>query len=241
MGITVQQVGVLTCASRLCLRSLTRHRQLLDVELYCNQLLQVLELIYKKCHGKSPAVVGHLKQCYSYFRTAAIKYETRQQSSSTTGLQLQQPTVAAVTSPPLPSLRPHHGTFPAINAGECNVGRRGRSWESIRSSVYRHHGLQVRDHGRMVMLGLHRHRGRRARASPSLRASRSGFTVTAGVTCGRHHHDDGAGTRTSYFTIGRVPLLELRSDRKRPSRAPVTVPAVARYWSQELTDPGTQN
>ena len=100
MGITVQQVGVLTCASRLCLRSLTRHRQLLDVELYCNQLLQVLELIYKKCHGKSPAVVGHHKQCYSYFRTAAIKYETRQQSSSTTGLQLQQPTVAAVTFPP---------------------------------------------------------------------------------------------------------------------------------------------
>jgi len=61
MGITVQQVGVLTCASRLCLRSLTRHRQLLDVELYCDQLLQVLELIYKKCHGKSPAVVGHHK------------------------------------------------------------------------------------------------------------------------------------------------------------------------------------
>ena len=180
MGITVQQVGVLTCASRLCLRSLTRHRQLLDVELYCNQLLQVLELIYKKCHGKSPAVVGHHKQCYSYFRTAAIKYETRQQSSSTTGLQLQQPTVAAVTSPPpFSSLRPHHGTFPAINAGECNVGRRGGSWESFRTSVYRHRGLQVRASPPPwapgvgfavtvgVALGLHRHRGRHARASPS--------------------------------------------------------------------------
>ena len=65
---------MLTCASRLCLRSLTSHRQLLDVELYCNQLLQVLELIYKKCHGKSSAVVGHHKQCCSYFGTAAIQY-----------------------------------------------------------------------------------------------------------------------------------------------------------------------
>ena len=57
MGITVQQVGVLTCASRLCLRSFSIHRQLLDIELYCHQPLQVLDLIYKKYHGKSPAVV----------------------------------------------------------------------------------------------------------------------------------------------------------------------------------------
>ena len=48
---------LLTCASRLCLRSFSRHRQLLDIELYCNQPLQVLDLIYKKYHGKSPAVV----------------------------------------------------------------------------------------------------------------------------------------------------------------------------------------
>ena len=51
MGITVQQVGVLTCASRLCLRSFSIHRQLLDIELYCHQPLQVLDLIYKKYHG----------------------------------------------------------------------------------------------------------------------------------------------------------------------------------------------
>ena len=89
--------------------------------------------------------------------------------------------------------------------------------------------------------GLRRHRGRRARASPSPWASRSGFTVTAGVTRGRHHHDDGAVTRASYFTIGHVPFLAFRSDRYRPSRAPVSVPAVARFRSQELTDPGAQN
>ena len=89
MGITVQQVGVLTCASRLCLRSLTRPSKLLDVELCWTQLRQVPELLYKKCHGSSPAVVVHHKHCCSYFGTAAIKHETRQQSSSTMGLQLQ--------------------------------------------------------------------------------------------------------------------------------------------------------
>ena len=57
MGITVQQVGVLTCASRPCLRSFSTHRQLLDIELYCHQLLQVQDLIYKNYHGNSPAVV----------------------------------------------------------------------------------------------------------------------------------------------------------------------------------------
>ena len=55
---------------------------------------QVPELIYKKCHGSSPAVVVHHKHCCSYFGTAAIKHETRQQSSSIIGLQLQQPTAA---------------------------------------------------------------------------------------------------------------------------------------------------
>ena len=57
MGITVQQVGVLTCASRLCLRSFSIHRQLLDIELCCHQPLQVLDLIYKNYHGNPPAVV----------------------------------------------------------------------------------------------------------------------------------------------------------------------------------------
>ena len=120
MGITVQQVGVLTCASRLCLRSLTRHRQLLDVELYCNQLRQVLELIYKKCHGNSPAVVNHHKHCCSYFGIAAIKHEARQQSSSIIGLQLQQPTAATgsyskglqLPSLPLPPFSGHSTAHP---------------------------------------------------------------------------------------------------------------------------------
>ena len=48
---------LLTCASRLCLRSFSIHRQLPDIELYCHQPLQVLDLIYKNYHGNSPAVV----------------------------------------------------------------------------------------------------------------------------------------------------------------------------------------
>ena len=90
MGTTVQQVGVLTCVSRLCLRSLTRPSKRLDVELRWIQLRQVPELIYKKCHGSSPAVVVHHKHCCSYIGTAAIKHGTRQQSSSVIGPQLRQ-------------------------------------------------------------------------------------------------------------------------------------------------------
>ena len=143
-----------------------------------------------------------------------------------------KPAVAAVTFPPPLSLRPCHGASSAINAGNAtwgDVGDRGN------------HSGRVSTDTAVCKHGLHRHRGRRAWASPSPWASHSGLTVTAGVTHGRHHHDEGAETRASYFTIVRVPLLELRSDRKRPSRAPVTVPAVARYWSQELADPGTQD
>ena len=71
MGITVQQVGVLTCASRLCLRSFSIHRQLLDIELYCNQPLQVstrtdLQEVPRQipCRGvTSQAVLESLQDC----------------------------------------------------------------------------------------------------------------------------------------------------------------------------------
>ena len=64
-GVTLPS-ALLTCASRLCLRSLTRPSKLLDVELCWTQLRQVPELLYKKCHGSSPAVVRHHKHCCSY-------------------------------------------------------------------------------------------------------------------------------------------------------------------------------
>ena len=79
-----------------------------------------------------------------------------------------------------PLLRPFHGASSAINAGECNVGRRGGSWGSIRANVDRHRGLQVQrgtgtfgtQHGSNRRGygngdGHHRHGGRRARAPPS--------------------------------------------------------------------------
>ena len=178
---------VLTCASRLCLRSLTRHRQLLDVELHWNQPRQVPELIYKKCHGSSPAVVVHHKHCCSYFGTAAIKHETRQQSSSIIGLQLQQPTAATgsyskglqLPSLPLPPspviprriLRDQRGR---MRCGTTRGNSRDHSGRvSIDTAVCKNYagprpigndnGLH-RHHGRRR---LYRHRGRRTRASPS--------------------------------------------------------------------------
>ena len=200
---------MLTCASRLCLRSLTRHRQLLDVELRWNQPRQVPELIYKKCHGSSPAVVVHHKHCCSYFGTAAIKHETRQQSSSIIGLQLQQPTAATgsyskglqLPSLPLPP-------SPVIPRRILRDQRGGMQCEAARGIV----GINP-DGCRQTPRFARTTRDRHIWDSTQLRQRRSGFTDTAGVTRGRHHHDDGIGTRAGYFTIGRVPFLALRSDR----------------------------
>ena len=140
------------------------------------------ELLYKKCHGSSPAVVVHNKHCCSYFGTAAIKHGTRQQSSSIIGLQLQQPAVATGSYSKglqLPSLPPLHGATSALNAGNAMWGGRGESWGSCRADVDRHHGLKAqRGTGTIAtLLGRnrrgygnsdrqHRHGGRRARASP---------------------------------------------------------------------------
>ena len=91
---------------------------------------------------------------------------------------------------PSPLLRSFHGASPAINAGECNVRRRGGPWGSIRMNVDRHRGSQARRGGRHV------------RDPTQLRQRRSGFTDTAGVTRGRRHHDDGIGTRRVILPLG---------------------------------------
>ena len=209
MGITVQQVGVLTCASRLCLRSLTRHRQLLDVELCWTQLRQVPELLYKKCHGSSPAVVVHHKHCCSYIGTAAIKHETRQQSSSLIGLQLQQPTAATgsyskglqLPSLPLPP-------SPVIPRRIPRDQRGGMQCETARGTV----GINP-DECRQTPRFTSTTRDRHIWDSTQLRQRRSGVSDTAGVTRGRRHHERWHRNTTGYFTIGRVPFLALHSDR----------------------------
>ena len=122
--------------------------------------------------------------------TTALKHETRQQSSSTKGLQLQQPTVAAVTSPSL-SLSP---AVPRRNLrtqrGECNVGRHGVSGESFRTSVNRHRGLQARRGADTS--GTQHDYGKGARASPITRASRAGVAIM----------NDGIGTRRVILPLG---------------------------------------
>ena len=85
------------------------------------------------------------------------------------------------------SCRHSHPPSPAVprrnlraQRGECNVGRRGESWGSIRANVDRRRGLQVQrgtgtfgtQHGSNRRGygngdGHHRHGGRRARAPPS--------------------------------------------------------------------------
>ena len=138
-------------------------------------------------------MVNHHKQCCSHFWTAALKHETREQSSSTNGLQLQQPTVAAVTSLPL-FLSGRATVHPPRSTGGM---QRGATWgivgiipdECLQTPRFASTGFIVTvGAGR----GLRRHRGRRARASPTTRASRAGVAIM----------NDGIGTRRVILPLG---------------------------------------
>ena len=91
---------------------------------------------------------------------------------------------------PSPLLRSFHGASPAINAGECNVRRRGGPWGSIRMNVDRHRGLQARRGADTS--GTQHNYGNGARASPTTRASRAGVAIM----------NDGIGTRRVIWPLG---------------------------------------
>ena len=133
--------------------------------------------------------------------TTALKHETRQQSSSTNGLQLQQPTVAAVTSPPL-SLSP---AVPLRNLrAQRGVMQRGATW-GIRGIIPDEYQQTPRFTSTTP--------GRHVWDSTQLRQRRSGFIDNTGITRGRRHHERWHRNTAGYFTIGRVPFLALHSDR----------------------------
>ena len=91
---------------------------------------------------------------------------------------------------PSPLLRSFHGASSAINAGECNVRRRGGSWGSIQMDVDRHRGLQGQ-RGTDTS-GTQHDYGNGARASPTTRASRAGVAIM----------NDGIGTRRVILPLG---------------------------------------
>ena len=91
---------------------------------------------------------------------------------------------------PSPLLRSFHGASPAINAGECNVRRRGEPWGSIRINVDRHRGSQARRGADTS--GTQHNYGNGARASPIPRASRAGVAIM----------NDGIGTRRVILPLG---------------------------------------
>ena len=91
---------------------------------------------------------------------------------------------------PSPLLRSFHGASSAINAGECNVRRRGGPWGSIRMNVDRHRGSQARRGADTS--GTQHNYGNGARASPTTRASRAGVAIM----------NDGIGTRRVILPLG---------------------------------------
>ena len=190
----------MTCASRLCLRSLTFLSKLPDVELCWSQLRQVPELLYKKGHGSSPAVVQHHKYSCSYIATAATKYGTRQQSSSVIGPQLQLPAVATGSYSKglqLPSLPPPPSpAFPRrhlrAQRGECNMGR---PWGIVvimpgECRQTPRFASTTRDHSQLATC---------TSETDAASATATGFTATVGVARGHHHHHEGGETTELFY------------------------------------------
>ena len=137
-----------------------------------------------RCHITSIAAVALQLQ-----QPSMVRDNSQDQSSGCSyNNRLQLPSATARDCScrhfPSPLLRSFHGASSAINAGECNVGRRRGSWGSIRASVYRHRGLQAQRgtaaNWPRVRVRPTRLRQRR-RASPSPWATRAGFTVTVGA------------------------------------------------------------
>ena len=158
-------------------------------------------------------MVNHHKHCCSYFGTAANKHETRQQSSSIIGLQLQQPTAATGSYSKglqLPSL--HLPPSPVIPRRISRDQRGGMQCEtakgtvgSIRINVDRHRGSQARRGADTS--GTQHNYGNGARASPTPRASRTGVTImTMASEHGRVILPLGACRSTRYVPIGNAHL-----------------------------------
>ena len=151
--------------------------------------------------------MNHHKHCCSYFGTAAIKHETRQQSSSIIGLQLQQPTAATgsyskglqLPSLPLPPspviprriLRDQRGGMQCEAArGIVGINPDGCRQTPRFASTTRDRHLW--DSTRLIPAWLRQ----RQRASPPPLPSRAGVAVMMM-----------APERPSCFASERVPLL----------------------------------
>ena len=191
----------MTCASRLCLRSLTFLSKLPDVELCWTQLRQVPELLYKKSHGSSPPVVRHHKYCCSYIAAAATKYGTRQQSSLVIGPQLQLPAVATGSYSKglqLPSLSPGCPTAqpPRSTRGmqcETAVGNRGAhvGRMSTDTAVCKHNAGPA-------------HLAFYSGETDAATATVTGNTATGAVARGHHHHHEGGETTELFYQWARA-------------------------------------
>jgi len=183
-------------------------------------------------------VVNHRKQCCSYFGTAAIKHETRQQSSSIIGLQLQQPTAATGSYSKglqLPSLSPGCPTAepPRPTRGvqcETAVGNRGDhvGKMSTDTAVCKHNAGPA-------------HLGLNTAQTGAATATVTGIIVTGAVARGRRRHHEGDGPAELFYhwarAVSRVTfrsVTPISGAGHGTSRCPVPVPGASRSWDPEL-------
>ena len=182
-------------------------------------------------------MANHHKHCCSYFGTAAIKHETRQQSSSIIGLQLQQPTAAtgsyskglqlpSLPLPPSPVI-PRRISRDQRGGMQCETAK--GTVGSIRINVDRHRGSQARRGADTS--GTQHNYGNGARASPIPRASRAGVAITkmASEHGGLFYHWARAVPRVTFRSV-----TPISGAGHGTSRCPVPVPGANRSWDPEL-------
>mgnify|MGYP003315657028 CR=1 FL=1 len=188
-------------------------------------------------------MVGHHKHCCSYFGTAAIKHETRQQSSSIIGLQLQQPTAATGSyskglqlpslSPGCPTAQPPRSTR-GMQCGSA-VGNRGDhvGRMSTDTAVCKHNAGPA-------------HLAFYSGETDAATATVTGNTATGAVARGRrrHHNEGGETTELFYQWARAAPRVTSRSvtpiagaghgTSRWASLAPALVPGASRSWDPRL-------
>ena len=175
------------------------------MELCWPQLRQVPELLNKKGHGSSPAVVPHHKHICSYITTTATKYGTRQQSSLVIGPQLQLPAVATgsyskglqLPSLHLPPFSGHSTAHPPRstrgNAMWGGVGDRGdqSGRMSTDTAVCKYNAGPA-------------HLGLNTAQTGAATATVTGNTATGAVARGRRRHHEGGETTELFYQWARA-------------------------------------
>ena len=157
-------------------------------------------------------MVNHHKHCCSYFGTAAIKHETRQQSSSVIGPQLQLPAVATGSYSKglqLPSLPP---PLSGCSTAQPPRSTRGMQCGTAVGDRGGHVGRMSTDTAVCKHNAGPAHLGLNTAQTGAATATVTGIIATGAVARGRRRHHEGDGPAELLYHWARaVPRVTFRS------------------------------